>query len=329
MPSLSVATRSSSSTSTCGSGAVREVELAERLLELGAHVVERRARLGGDRRPDELEREPDRARLERRQARGRAEGLAVELLVDADRVALELRVDRVAAAAEVDEVEQREVLLELLGRDVEALDQLARLRRSRASPRRRRRAGRRAAPGGRRSAPARPARPDGRARARRRSRRRRRASSGGDPAWRSRISSRLRATSSRSARGSSGAARPSWRRIQPASCRAFENVGDEDAVRDRAVLAVQPLDPPRRVRRDADRAASRRRAAGSASPAAAGARRRRSPGGMRKSRSRRVAKRMSPRMRETFHVFSVFAAVVEIGGDDVPAARARAAARTG
>ena len=34
-----------------------------------AHAVERRVRVGGDHRPDELEREPDRARLERRQAR--------------------------------------------------------------------------------------------------------------------------------------------------------------------------------------------------------------------------------------------------------------------
>ena len=94
---------------------LREVELAERLLELRAHAVERRARAGGDHRPDELEREPDRARLERRQPRRPAERVAEELLVDVHLVAVQLRVDGVAAAAEVDEVEQREVLLERLG----------------------------------------------------------------------------------------------------------------------------------------------------------------------------------------------------------------------
>ena len=41
-------------------------------------------------------------------------------------VAVQLRVDRVAAAAEVHEVQQREMLLERLGRDREALDELAR-----------------------------------------------------------------------------------------------------------------------------------------------------------------------------------------------------------
>ena len=76
---------------------------------------------GGDHRPDELEREADRARLERRQPRRPAERVAEELLVDVHLVALQLGVDRVAAAAEVDEVEQREMLLELLGRDREPL----------------------------------------------------------------------------------------------------------------------------------------------------------------------------------------------------------------
>ncbi len=42
-------------------------------------------------------------------------------------VAVQLGVDGVAAAAEVDEVEQRQVLLERLGRDREPLDQLLRL----------------------------------------------------------------------------------------------------------------------------------------------------------------------------------------------------------
>src|SRR5207248_2112957 len=105
-------------------GRLRQLELAEGLLQLRAHALERRARVGGDHRADELEREPDRARLERRQARRCAEGVAEELLVDRDGVVVELGVDRVAAAAEVDEIEQREVLLELLGRDVEALDEI-------------------------------------------------------------------------------------------------------------------------------------------------------------------------------------------------------------
>ena len=50
---------------------LRELELAERLLELARTRVERRVRLGRDHRADELEREPDRARLERRQPRRR------------------------------------------------------------------------------------------------------------------------------------------------------------------------------------------------------------------------------------------------------------------
>ena len=57
---------------------------------------------------------------------GAAERVAEELLVDVHLVAVQLGVDGVAAAAEVDEVEQRQVLLERLGRDREALDQLAR-----------------------------------------------------------------------------------------------------------------------------------------------------------------------------------------------------------
>src|SRR5262249_5228180 len=93
-----------------------QLELAEGLLEFRAHAVERRARVCSDHRAHELERQADRPRLERRQARWRPEGVAPELLVDADRVAVELGVDRVAAAAEVDEVEQREVLLEPLER---------------------------------------------------------------------------------------------------------------------------------------------------------------------------------------------------------------------
>ena len=48
-------------------GRLAEVELAEGLLELLADALERRVRVGRDHRADELECEPDRARLERRQ----------------------------------------------------------------------------------------------------------------------------------------------------------------------------------------------------------------------------------------------------------------------
>ena len=100
-------------------GSAARSNCAERLLELRADAVERRVRAGGDHRPDELEREPDRARLERRQPRRAAERVAEELLVDVHLVAVQLGVDGVAAAAEVDEVEQREVLLELPPRGIE------------------------------------------------------------------------------------------------------------------------------------------------------------------------------------------------------------------
>src|SRR6185312_9015227 len=83
-----------------------EVERAERLLELRADALERRVRAGGDHRADELERETDRARLERRQARRAPERVAEELLVDVHLVALQLGVDRVAATPEVHEVEE-------------------------------------------------------------------------------------------------------------------------------------------------------------------------------------------------------------------------------
>ena len=97
--------------------------------------VERGVRLGRDHRPDELEREPDRARLERRQPRRPPERVAEELLVDVHLVAAQLGVDGVAAAAEVDEVQQREVLLERLVRDLEPLDELgAGITASRSSP---------------------------------------------------------------------------------------------------------------------------------------------------------------------------------------------------
>ena len=79
-----------------------------------------------DHGPDELECEANGTRLERRQPRRRAEGVSEQLLVDVHMVAAQLRVDRVAPAPEVDEVEQREVLLQGLGRDRKALHQLRR-----------------------------------------------------------------------------------------------------------------------------------------------------------------------------------------------------------
>ena len=105
---------------------LREVERTERLLELRAHAVERRVRAGRDHRPDELECEADRTRLERGQPRRPPERVAEELLVDVHLVALQLGVHRVTAAAEVDEVEQREVLFELLGGNREPVDQVLR-----------------------------------------------------------------------------------------------------------------------------------------------------------------------------------------------------------
>ena len=103
---------------------LRQLELPERLFELSAHAVERRVRVGGDHRADELECQADRARLEWCQARGMSESVPVELLVDVYLVALERGVHRVAAAAEVDEIEELQMLLELVLRDVEALDDL-------------------------------------------------------------------------------------------------------------------------------------------------------------------------------------------------------------
>ena len=58
---------------------LRHFELAERVLELLSHLVERAVRVGGDHRADVLEREADRARLERRQARRHPERVAPEL----------------------------------------------------------------------------------------------------------------------------------------------------------------------------------------------------------------------------------------------------------
>src|SRR5262249_30128521 len=107
-------------------GRLCELELAERLLELLADAVERRVRVRGVHRADDLQGQADRARLERCQARRKSEGVAVELFVDMDVVALERGVHRVTAATEVDQVEELEVLFELILRDVEPLDDLAR-----------------------------------------------------------------------------------------------------------------------------------------------------------------------------------------------------------
>ena len=107
-------------------GRLCEIELAERLLELAAHTIEWRMRVGGDRGAYELQREPDRPSLERRQPGRLAERVAPDFLVDPDLVSVELGVDGVTAAAEVDEIEQRKVLLQLVLGDVEALDELRR-----------------------------------------------------------------------------------------------------------------------------------------------------------------------------------------------------------
>ena len=138
-----------------GREGLRQLERAERLLELGAHAIEWGVGAGRDHRPDELERKPNRARLERRQPWCAAERVSEELLVDVHLVAVQLGVDRVAAAAEVDQVEQREMLLELLRRNREAVDELVRRDDSPRARRRRQRAGRRAATAARRSAQAR------------------------------------------------------------------------------------------------------------------------------------------------------------------------------
>ena len=88
--------------------------------------MERRAGIGGHERADEVEREQERLGLERREPRGAAELVAVELLLDVDRAPVvdALGVDGVAAAAEVDEVEQLQVILELLVGELEARGQL-------------------------------------------------------------------------------------------------------------------------------------------------------------------------------------------------------------
>ena len=106
----------------------------------------------------------------------------------------------------------------------------------------------------------------------------------------------------------------------------FEYVGDEDAVLDPAVRAVERARPTRPCRR-----ATSIRASPAISPICQGGPSRYSSAsksaGSRKSRSRRVARRMSPRMRETRNVLTLV--VVEVEADDVPAGRGRGAARRG
>ena len=166
---MSVATRCSSSVSTSTSGVWGSSncpKVSSSFPRTFSSGVRESAAID---RPDELEREPDRTRLERREPRREAEDVAVQLLVDAHHVVVELGVDRVAPAAEVDEVEQRQCLHQLLG----GTEKRARARRRRApppGPRRTPRGGGRAAPAGRRTARARRPAPAGRHRRDRRAR---------------------------------------------------------------------------------------------------------------------------------------------------------------
>src|SRR5439155_2353987 len=74
--------------------------------------------------PDELEREPDCPCLEGRAPRRAAECISEQLFLDMHVPVLERGVHRVTAASEVDEVEELEMVVELVGRDVESLGQL-------------------------------------------------------------------------------------------------------------------------------------------------------------------------------------------------------------
>ena len=194
---------------------------------------------------EQVDRRDQRLRLERQQAGGTGEVVAVGLGVDVDLVALHLRVQHVAAAAEVDDVQHVEVLAQLLVGHLEALAHVRDLRLARPRGRtgsgcRRARPAARSAPGGSRSRPGRcgPARPGGRSPddlvgarggepARRRSRAARRR--GARRSWTSRS-----AVSSTSSDGSSSRAcspRPSTHAIELARLR---ELGREDDARARA-----------------------------------------------------------------------------------------------
>ncbi len=63
---------------------------------------------------DQVDRGDERLRLDRQQARGAVEVVAVGLGVDLDLLAEDLRVQHVGAAAEVDDVQDVDVLAQLL-----------------------------------------------------------------------------------------------------------------------------------------------------------------------------------------------------------------------
>ena len=283
-----------------------------------AHALERRVRVGGDHRADELEREPDRARLERRQPRRRAERVAEELLVDVHVVAVQLGVDRVAAAAEVDEVEQREVLLRAGPRGMwkRSTSSRAGMTAWRLVAAAREQVREQRLEHGR-SAPARRARPGDRPRRRVRGASSSRQARAARPRARSRTLRSAEPTTRRSSSGSSGRARPSWRSTHDASSGRRRVLVTKTSSSKRPWSPNVALDPPGGVGRHLDpRLAGRRRR--SASSAGRGSRRSSNSAGMRKSRSRRVAKRMSPRMRETRNVRMSLR--VEVLADDVPGA---------
>src|SRR3990170_1377312 len=106
-------------------GSPGEIEAAKGLLEFLADTLERRVRVGGDRRADVLDCQADRTSFERRELGRAPEDIAVELLVDAYDVTFVHRIHGVTAAAEVHEIEKREVILKLLDRDGEPRCQLA------------------------------------------------------------------------------------------------------------------------------------------------------------------------------------------------------------
>jgi hypothetical protein len=149
--SVSVATRSLPRHRACGSGVCASSNwpnVSSSFFRTRSSGVCASAAIIG---PTNSSARPDRARLERCQARGKSEGVTVQLLVDMDAFALERGVDGVAAPAEVDEVEELQMLLELILGNVEALDDLPRGDILRRAPHRMLRAGMRGAPAARRN----------------------------------------------------------------------------------------------------------------------------------------------------------------------------------